>query len=108
MNKHLFAIFLLVVSSGLCASEKNCWYDFPGGTGHFGPLSPQKNVPYLLSASYVDESCWSSVPSQSSSKSSTPEVARKDLAKKPEMAEVTAQMAALALQNAACKESAQQ
>ena len=73
MNKHLFVIFLSILSSGLCASETSPYVDYPGQGGLVRPMSPQKNVSF----SQDDAVYWSQVPSQSSSNGSTPESERR-------------------------------
>ncbi len=68
MNKHLFVIFLSLLSSTICASSLPTYFDFPGQHGPVRPLSPQKGVPYGSD----DAAYWSQVPSQSASSHSTP------------------------------------
>ena len=70
MNKNLFVIFLLVVSSGLCASDSSSIdFDYPGG-------NPVRDTPpsHYVMETVVDPSEALSflVPSQISSNTSTP------------------------------------
>ncbi len=70
MNKNLFVIFLLAVSSDLCASNQPVMYfDHPGGNPVTVPPSSYYEAKVVVDPS---DPVWFLVPSQSSSSFSTP------------------------------------
>lgn len=109
MNKHLFVIFLSLLSSSACASDQQLYFDYPGQSGFLPPLSPDKPIKFVNSANLLDfpsqvSTTFSPSSSNSSTPGSTPEQARKaDITM-----DIEKRMAALALLQNAKKQESQQ
>jgi|GEM_PF-5016379 len=76
MNKHLFVIFLSILSLNLCASDQ-MYFDYPGQVAPARPLSPQKNRTDLFHCSEFPSQLASSNQTPPPSNGSTPEMERR-------------------------------